>query len=190
MTLIFDLLSPRGTVQLQPGGNTLVIRDTLPTLQRILPVLAAFDHAVEAVLLDIQIVRASAGSDPAGAGGDGEGLSAALVKRLRDLLRYQRFSLVAQAALDTQEGEAITYNVGQEYSVALRIGTLLADGRIRLYDFRLLRRQGEADPELLVEADLNLWKGEPMVLGLARSEASDSALMVVLTVEPPPGEAN
>src|SRR3954470_14470968 len=31
MTLIYPLLSPRGTIELQPGGNTVVIRDTSET---------------------------------------------------------------------------------------------------------------------------------------------------------------
>ena len=38
------LLSLAGTVEVQPGGNTLVIRDRRTVLARIAPVLEAFDH--------------------------------------------------------------------------------------------------------------------------------------------------
>lgn len=180
VALIFELLSERGTVELQPGGNTVVIRDTRPALQRILPVLTAFDHPAREVRLDVQIVRATAG--PGGVG-TASGLPESLVRRLRELLRYQSFDLVATASLVTMEGEEVTYEIGQEYAVTFRTGTLMDDQRIKLQGFRLDRRRAGEEGGALVETNLNLWPAEPMVLGLARKESSDSALMVVLTLQ-------
>src|SRR3954465_11411347 len=45
VALVYPLLSRKGTVELQPGGNTLVIRDVPAALNRIAPVLRNFDHA-------------------------------------------------------------------------------------------------------------------------------------------------
>src|SRR3954470_2240739 len=59
MTLIYPLLSPRGTIELQPGGNTVVIRDTSETIRRILPVLKGFDHPARPLRLEVYVVRAS-----------------------------------------------------------------------------------------------------------------------------------
>ena len=60
--LIQPLLSARGTLELQPGGNTLVIRDTGPALARIVPVLRGFDHRSQPLKVEILIVRASRAS--------------------------------------------------------------------------------------------------------------------------------
>ena len=39
MPLLYPLLSEQGTVELQPGGNTLVVRDRGEVLRKLLPVL-------------------------------------------------------------------------------------------------------------------------------------------------------
>src|ERR1700710_2415251 len=57
--LVHPLLSERGTVELQPADNTLVIRDSAGALARILPVLRSFDHAPRPRRVEITIVRAS-----------------------------------------------------------------------------------------------------------------------------------
>src|SRR4028118_1131009 len=44
LALVSPLLSDRGTVELQPRSNTLVIRDTLASLRKIVPTLRAYDH--------------------------------------------------------------------------------------------------------------------------------------------------
>ncbi len=178
--LIFELLSERGTVEVQPKDNTVVIRDTRSALQGILPVLTAFDHPAREVRLEVQIVQATAGP---GGSAPASGLPESLVRRLRELLRYQSFDLVARASLVTLEGEEVVYEIGEEYAVTFRTGVLMDDERIKLQGFRLDRKRSGEESDLLVETNLNLWPAEPMVLGLARRESSDSALMVVLTLE-------
>jgi len=57
--LVKPLLSPRGTVELRPGDNTLVLRDTAQAIARILPVLVGFDHPSRPVDVELWMVRAS-----------------------------------------------------------------------------------------------------------------------------------
>jgi len=52
------LLSGRGTVEVQPGGNTLVIRETQSTINRVARLLKRLDHPPEELRFDIRIVRA------------------------------------------------------------------------------------------------------------------------------------
>ncbi|MES1211706.1 MAG: secretin N-terminal domain-containing protein, partial [Acidobacteriota bacterium] len=59
LPLVSPLLSPRGTVELQPGTNTLVLRDTIASLGRIVPALRAYDHPARPLTLELYIVRAS-----------------------------------------------------------------------------------------------------------------------------------
>jgi hypothetical protein len=179
--LVRPLLSVRGTVELQPGGNTLVIRDSLAALARIVPVLRRFDHPAQPVRVEIMVVRASTNrvSPPLPSTVPPE-----LVARLRGLLRYETFELLAQADLQTHEGDDVTYEMGDDFAVRFRLGTLLDDRRIKLHGFQVLRAEPEAEPEdvrQLIHTNLNLWLGETVTLAPARSEDSATALMVVVT---------
>jgi hypothetical protein len=175
--LVRPLLSPRGTVELQPGTNTLVVRDSLAALARIVPLLRSYDHPAEAVRIEILVVRASRVrvSPPVEST-----VPAEIEQRLRRLLRYETFELVAQADLHTLEGEQVTYEMGDGYAVHFRLGTLLADRRIKLHGFQVSRKNAP-ETRSLVHTNLNLWLDQPVTLALARSEASPSALMVMVT---------
>jgi hypothetical protein len=178
VALVHPLLSPGGTVELQPRGNTLVIRDNQAALNRILPVLRGFDHPVRHLRLEIFIVRASRVSvSPAVEQSD---LPDQLTRRLRQILPYEIYRLQAQAQLATQEGEAVTFDLSDEYRVSFRLGTVLPDGRVKLNDFQIRRRASR--PADLIHTHLNLWLDQTMSLGLAKSEESMEALMVVLTL--------
>ncbi len=198
LTLIRPLLSKKGTVELQPEGNTLVLRDTLAALGRILPALRAFDRPPQELRIEIMIVRAGTRPSPRVESGT-EHLPGWLEERLRSLLRWDHYALLARSGVDTREGQEVTHELGSLYGLSFRPGTLMAGDRLKLHDFRIWRIEGtsgngaEVRGESLLEATLNLWLKKPKVLGLANSESSDRALMVVLTCEtrePPRREEN
>lgn len=179
LPMVSPLLSPRGTVELQPGTNTLVIRDTISSLGRIVPSLRAYDHPARPLTLELYIVRATRSA----AGAPRSDLPDLLTRRLRALLNYDVYEVRAQALLDSKEGQAVTYAVSGEYEVSFRLGTVMAPGRVKLSDFRISRRNSRApQPQLLVHTNLNLRLDHTTSLGLARSEMSGEALMVVLTL--------
>lgn len=179
--LIQPLLSVRGTLELQPGGNTLVIRDTAAALSRIVPVLQGFDHPAQPLKVEILIVRASrAAVGPQAYRSD---LPEGLTRRLRELLPYDTYEMQAQAQLGSQEGQAVAYQLGDDYLVSFRLGTLLEAKRIRLANFEVNRRTGKSKSTVpLVRTSLNLCLDQTMSLGLARSEGSRDALIIVVTV--------
>ena len=184
LMLIHPLLSPRGSVDLQKGGNTLVVRDTVAALAQIIPVLRNFDHPVRPLRLDLYVVRASRRSvsgQPSSAS-----LPAELERRLRGILPYEVYELEAQARLTTVEGQSVTYEMGGGFQASFRLGTVMADRGIRLSDFRMVRRVPRKPDQSLVETDLNLRLEQWMSLGLARSESSPEALMVMLRLRPEP----
>lgn len=188
LTLIRPLLSKKGTVELQPQGNTLVLRDTLAALGRILPALRAFDRPPQELRVEIMIVRAGTRPSPRVDSGT-EHLPQWLEERLRSLLRWDHYALLARSGVDTREGQEVTHELGSLYGLSFRPGTLMAGDRLKLHDFRIWRIEDssgngvEVRGESLLEATLNLWLKKPKVLGLANSESSDRALMVVLTCE-------
>jgi Bacterial type II/III secretion system short domain len=181
VSMVYPLLSPLGTVELQPAGNTLVIRDTQAAIQRIVPVLRSFDHPVQPLRLEVFVVRASRAPavSPQVQHSD---LPDWLTKRLHDVLAYDIYELQAQAQLGGVEGQRVIYELGPEYRVSFRFGTLLEDQRVKLSNFRISRR-AEGRPEAnLLQTNLTLWLDQTMSLGLAKNEASREALMVVLTL--------
>lgn len=178
--IVYPLLSPRGTVELQPATNTLVIRDTLASLSRIVPVLHGFDHPARPVRLEVIIVKASRNQvSPPVKKSD---LPEQLTRRLRQLLPYDIYEMQAQAQLHGLEGQSVIYELGDDYEVSFRLGTLHNEQRIKLSNFRI-RRRSESRPGVnLIHTNLNLRADQTMSLGLAKSETSRDALMVVLTL--------
>ena len=178
IALIHSLLSERGAVELRPGGNTLVIRDSPAVVERLVRLLDDFDHPARPVRLALQLVRAGLGTASDSAGDE---LPEALVRRLKELLRYDDYRLLAAAEMEIREGEQVVFELGDEFQVGFRMGTLLAGGRVKLHGFRVARQAGNPGSRQLIHTHLNLWLDKPMILGLARAESSDRALMVVLT---------
>ncbi len=175
LALIQPLLSPRGSVQLQQAGNTLVVRDTRPVLELVGRLLAEFDHPPRLLAVRIQVVLAGAGEDA------DDRLDPELERRLAELLRFDSYRLLSDAAFEAREGEQVSYQLGDEYRVAFKLGTLMAGERIKLRGFEVSRRaEGEQGGPLL-RTHLNLSLGRPLTLGLANDESSRRALLLVLT---------
>lgn len=183
ISLVFPLLSQRGTVELQPATNTLVIRDTQAALGRIIPVLRNYDHPSRPLDLEIYIVRAFKSSVSGGPPGVHSDLPDPITRRLRAMLPYDVYEVRAQARLGSREGQAVTYALGGEYEVSFRLGTLLEGQRVRLSDFRILRRTQErrlGSP--LIHSNLVLALEQTTSFALTKNEESKEALVVVMTV--------
>lgn len=179
LTTVSRLLSPRGTVELQPRTNTLVIRDTIAALGQIVPVLRTYDHPARPLTLEIYIVRAARSASPEVR----SDLPAPLTRRLSSLLSYNVYETKAQALLASLEGQSVTYALSSDYEISFRVGTVQAPGRVKLSDFRISRRNRRApQPQLLLHTNLSLRLDQTTNLGLAPSENSPEALMVVLTL--------
>lgn len=183
VALVSRLLSPRGTVELQPATNTVVIRDTVAAVNKIVPVLNNYDLPARPLTLELYVVRASrsAVSPPVAR----SNLPDEMTRELRQMLPYDNYEVQARAQLTSLEGQAVTYVVGGEYEVGFRVGTVQGGLWIRLSDFRISQRMEHKADQLLVRGkSLNLCFGKTMFVGLARDESSAAALMVALTMRP------
>jgi hypothetical protein len=189
--LVRPLLSQRGTVELRPAANTLVMRDTVEAIERILPVLVAFDHPPRPVDVELWLVRATGPKVPVSPQPPPRpsDVPPELLKALADHLPYEHYGLLGSSKVRGAEGERMTFQVAKDYAVRFRLGTVVAEQRVRLNDFEvaLLPDTGDAVP--LLRSQLNLWLGRTMVLALSAGEGSSTALMVVVrcrTAPPPP----
>ncbi len=188
------LLSSRGTVEEQPGGNTLVLRDTPAALERLVKALMAFDRPPQDLRLKIQLVRAgNKGASPSSVQAT-TALPAELVDRLRGLLRYDDYQVLAEASLTSKEGEEVTYSLGNRYDVSFRVGNLAEGQRLKLEGFRIAKEHPankgtnkgrQLKPQELFHASLNLQLERLFTLVLAAppGTAPEEALMVAITCQ-------
>jgi hypothetical protein len=176
--LVRPMLSTVGTIELQPARDTLVVRDTLAALSRIAPALRQFDRPLEPLDVEVLVVRALAAGDRPSAA---PRVPPDLERRLRALLRYERYELVAEARLRSRENEEVTYELGGGYEVRFRVGSLIQERRVRLVDFQVARAGADGFRPPLIHTNLNVWLDRTVTLGLARTEGSTSALMVAVT---------
>jgi hypothetical protein len=179
--LVRPLLSSHGSLLIKRDGKTLVVRDTVAGLARVVPMLRSLDRPVIPLDVEVMLVRAERTlvSPP-----QESTIPPALARELASILPYDVYLQVAHADLATREGEEVTYEVGAGYTLRFRLGRYQAGG-VKLYDFRVYRA-GREQP--MVHANLRLTLDETYSLGLSKSESSPTALMVVLTCRhlPPP----
>jgi len=184
--LIHPLLTARGAVELRPADNTLVIRDVSETVDRALVLLAEFDLPAPTLRFELRVVRA--GLDRTDKANQvAEGLPPALVDRLRELLRYDSFELLSGTDLAAPENQQLEAWIGADFQIRFRVGVVQVDRRVKLYGFQVARREQDGEVKVLIHTNLSLWLDKPMILGLARTESSEQALMVVIhcTLEKP-----
>ena len=172
--LVRPLLSSHGSLLIKRDGKTLVVRDTMAGIARVVPMLRSLDRPVIPLDVEVMLVRAERTQvSPA----QESTVPEALARELASILPYDVYLQVAHADLATREGEEVTYEVGAGYTLRFRLGRYEAGG-VKLYDFRVYRA-GREDP--MVHANLLLRLDETYSLGLSKSENSPTALMVVLT---------
>jgi hypothetical protein len=180
MGLVKPLLSPRGTVELQPRANALVVRDTDEAWQRIRPVLVAFDHPPRPVDVELWVVRASGRSQVSPQPPPQGNLPADLLRALSERLPFEHYGLLGSSEVRGEEGKRMTFDIAGNYTVKFRLGTIVQEQRLRLNDFEVILRPDGGDPASILRSQLNLWLGRTMVLALSPGEGSNTALMVVV----------
>ncbi len=203
LAMLRPMLSVRGTVEVQPGGNTLVIRETPAAISLFSRLLRRFDHPPEDLRFDIRIVRAGPKrngiSPPQPEAPEtevaGVELPEVLAKRLREYLRYDDYRVLAEAGVTSRGGEEVTYALGESYSVSFRPSAVVAGRRVKLEDFRIVQqvqnpavKSRQLEPRELFHATLNLWLDRPFNLVLAQDESRQEALMVAISCRRESGE--
>lgn len=179
------MLSPDGKITLRPGSRTLEIRDTPEILRQIGSFLRGFDHeplTLGLELLVVQAINPPVSPQPR----DSPEIPRALISEWRKFRPFQSYQLLARAELEPRENEHVTYEMADGYRVSFRLGTLLANRRIKLYGLRLSQVPKSGQPEkVLIHATLNPWVGKPTTLGIPQSEDDRSALMLVVVCRSP-----
>lgn len=183
--LIEPLLSPEGSLLLQPKLNTVTVRDRREALDRVAEALASWDVAPLTYRLRVRLLLASTATPTPGPAAP---LISGVGAELSQLFRYTSYQEVDTLAITAAEGTAVEAAVGERYHISftLRAGAVDPD-RIQLAHLELARRERKAEQaetlRTLLRSTVSLKLGQTLVLGAARSENANQALVLVLWAE-------
>lgn len=199
LAIVRPFLTARGTVEEQRRGNTLVIRDQATVLKRVGQALSVFDAPPQDMRLHIQVVQAgpefkSVVSPPVQTVSAGE-LAPELESRLRGVLRYEDYQVLAQADVSSREGQSVNYSLGDEYEVSYRLGQVVGERRLKLEDFRIKKQTRstnkgrQLEPRELYHATFNLWLEKPFMLVITQDPGRQEALLIAISARPAGAES-
>ena len=177
-TAIKTLVSPEGTVAIQPSSNSVVITDHAENLKNIATALQRFDTAPQPVQLNVRLATAARVD---GGGGVPEGLRDVASKLA--MLRFNSFETLGAVNVSGREGEPGIVELGGGYRADFKLGEFdAATDSVSLVDFRLSKLQGDQLASLY-KTTLNLKVGQTLIFMATRDPESRRALVVVVTAK-------
>ncbi len=179
LEIVRSILSPMGRVEVQGDSNTLVVRDRVDFVDKARKALSRYDHPSRDISFTIRLVEASASPEPSEIP-----LPPHLVSKMKRMLRYEHFEERGHAEVVGREGQHVGYQIGADFRVGFRVGTVLENRRLKLHDFQVYRIGEHHKATPLIHTQLVIRLGQTLIFGLARSEESGEALMVVLQTVP------
>lgn len=184
--LIEPLLSSDGSVTLQSGKSMLTVQDDAEVLQRVAELLANWDVPPPSFQVRVRVLLASTNPPPPGPAAPLiEGVGAEISK----LFHYTSYEEVDSLRITAAEGSSVEAAVGGLYYLRFQLRAASADAeRVQLGQLELLRRERgkEEDIEVLhplLRTTVSMRLGQTTILGAARSEGANQALIVVLWAE-------
>ena len=181
-TLVEPMLTPSGSLLLQPHLGALTVRDEAVVLRRVADVLTAWDVAPPSYRIRVRLLLASTAVPTPGPPSPlVEGLGAEMSK----LFRFTSYQEVDTLHVTAADGSMVEAMAGQRYYLRFMIRGLPHDSeRIHLSQLELTRRdrtpQGQDRSQVLLRTAVNLRENKETVVGLARSESANQALILVL----------
>jgi Bacterial type II/III secretion system short domain len=174
--VIKALLSPEGTISIQPGTKSVVISDRAENLKAVARAIADFDVPPQAFKLSVRLV--SAGRVAPDAAKIGEELRDVAPKLA--MLRYNALESAGQAEFEGKEGDPGIVEMPTGYRANFKLGEYdPASDSVKVSDFHLSRLQNDQLASLL-KTSLNLRLGQTYILTATRAPESQRALMIVL----------
>ncbi len=184
--LVRPLLSDSGSIVLTSKINALTITDRPSALNLISQALAQFDVPPQGYSIAVKLIRARADA-PAG---DLSREIGGIGNKLREVFRFNDYSLIDSAVLGASEGETVSSLLGSEYRLRFRIEPAGQAPLVRLARFTLSRERalpgGRKFDIPVYRTTITAGLNQTMVVGASRERASNKALILILLVQEAP----
>ncbi|HPW54978.1 MAG: hypothetical protein KA072_08140 [Thermoanaerobaculaceae bacterium] len=181
--VVEPMLSPQGSVLIQPGTNSLTVRDRPEVVRHVVEVLTAWDVVPRDYRLRVRLILASTaaairpGQQPAKLEGFGS--------ELTGLFRWSGFEEIDSFEVQAREGASVETKLGQGYTVRFTLRASPSEPeRVQLAPCEVLRLEGQEHgigvQHRVHRSNVSLRLGQTFILVTARSEEAKKALVVVL----------
>jgi len=189
--LVSSVLSPQGTVTLQPRLKTLTVQDHASVLDRVGPLLQSFDTAPRNVEIALSLFlgtdrreqEAGRVIPPSAVTREVRGIA----ETLGDFTKWNAYESLGGRAVTGAEGGRVVVNLSDEYRVGYVVETV-RDQSVKLSDFVLQRITHGADGKEITQdvysAEVVLPVGRMLMIGAAQNPASKRALFLTLQARP------
>jgi len=185
-TMVEPLLSPDGTILLQPRQNSLVVRDSPEVLTRVSAAISRWDSQSATFRVRVSLLWALE-SGPAFDQRDP--LLKEVSSGLTKLFGFRSCAPIDTFRVTAEDGNLVESEAGGgHYWVRFKVDAVPENrNRVRLERFEVLQREGSGARAqirpLLSTANINLLVGQTSIVGLSRHERAPQALIVVLVAE-------
>lgn len=183
--LVEPLLSAEGSLLLQPKLNAITVRDSAAVLERVAAALAAWDVAPANYTIRLRVLLAST-TPPAP--GPAAPLISGVGSELQQLFRFTSYAELDTLVVTAADGSTVEAAVADRYHIRFAVRAVPQDAeRLQLAQLEFTRRvavDGGAERlQPLLRTTLSLRTGQTFVLGAARSEEANRALVLVVLAE-------
>jgi len=189
--LISPLLTPQGSVTLQPRLKTLMVQDRVSVLDRVASLLSSFDVAPRNVEIAMSLFLGTDRREqeagrlipPSSMTKDVRGIA----ETLGDFTKWNAYEPLGGRAVTGVEGGRVTVNLSDEYRVTYDIDTV-REQSVKLTNFVLQRvtrgTDGKDKVQDVYSAAVVLPVGRMLMLGAAQNPESKRALFLTLQARP------
>jgi hypothetical protein len=189
--LVSPILSPQGSITLQPRLKTLMVQDHVSVLDRVASLLSSFDLAPRNVEISMSLFlgtdrreqEAGRVIPPTSMTRDVRGIA----ETLGDFTKWNAYEPLGGRAVTGVEGGRVTVSLSDAYRVAYDIETV-SDQSVKLTNFVLQRvtrgPDGKDKIQDVYSAAVVLPVGRMLMLGAAQNPESKRALFLTLQARP------
>jgi hypothetical protein len=187
---VSPLLSPSGSVLIQPSTNSLTVQDLPDVLNRVSASLSGWDVPPVSYRVRVRVFMAYSGALPEGK--QPERLPDLNIDLFR-LFHFSSYRVLDDLQLVAADGSSVETNISDRYKLRFGVSAAAQDpGRLQLKPLELLRREtkpsGLEGSVLVLRTVVSLTTGQVGVVAAAQSEQADRALLLVMTASDTRGQ--
>ena len=168
------LVSPEGSISIQPSTNAVVITDRPENIRAITAALNAYDTPPQSFRLTVRLVSASRAE------------AARVPDELKDvrpslsILPFNAFEDLGSANVDGQEGEPGIVDLPSGYRADFKMGDYdPSSDSVKVTDLKIAKLQGDQLTQVLKPTTMNLKLGQTIILGAGKPQGQKALILVI-----------